>query len=81
VSGTVTTDLHTAGEVIDALGGTAATARLTGRNPQHVSNWRASGRLPADTFLILQAELREREKQAPPAIWGIKEPSNSQAVA
>ncbi len=67
-------ELQTAGEVIDALGGTAATARIVGRKDQHVSNWRASGRLPADTFLILQAEMRERSLAAPPAIWGIREP-------
>lgn len=67
-------ELLTAGQVIDALGGTAATARLTGRKDQHVSNWRASGRLPADTFLILQGELRERQLVAPPSVWGIKEP-------
>lgn len=66
-------DLQTAGEVIDALGGTAATARLTGRKVQHVSNWRAAGRLPAKTFLVLQAELRERELSAPPSLWGIHE--------
>ena len=69
----MTRDLQTAGEVIDALGGTAATARIAGRKDQHVSNWRASGRLPADTFLILQAELRDRDLNAPPSIWGIRE--------
>jgi hypothetical protein len=70
----VTRELQAAGDVIDALGGTAATARLTGRKVQHVSNWRASKRLPADTFLILQGELRERGLSAPPSLWGIKEP-------
>ena len=71
-------ELHSAAEVIDALGGTAATARIAGRKDQHVSNWRASGRLPADTFLILQAELRERTLSAPPSIWGIREPEQAQ---
>ncbi len=68
------TDLRTAGEVIDALGGTAATARFTGRQAQHVSNWRASGRLPADTYLIVTKELKRLRKKASPTLWGIKNP-------
>lgn len=70
-------ELQTAGEVIDALGGTAATARITGRKDQHVSNWRAAKKLPADTFLILQAELRARELDAPPSLWGIRAPEGA----
>lgn len=67
-------ELQTAGDVIDKLGGTAATARLTGRKDQHVSNWRAAGKLPAKTFLILKAELRARGVDAPARLWGINEP-------
>ena len=67
-------NLKSADEVIDALGGTVATADLTGRKAQHVSNWRASGRLPANTFLVISKELSERGKNAPPSIWGITEP-------
>lgn len=70
-------ELQTAGEVIDALGGTAATARKTGRKDQHVSNWRAAGRLPADTFLILSEELKTVECCAPPRVWGIREPERA----
>ena len=70
-------DLQTAGEVIDALGGTAATARLVGRKDQHVSNWRASGRLPADTFLIIAELLKEKNATAPPSVWGIREPERA----
>jgi hypothetical protein len=66
--------LSTAAEVIDVLGGTAATARIAGRKAQHVTNWRASGKLPANTFLVLSAALRERGKEAPPSLWGITEP-------
>lgn len=66
--------LQTAGEVIDELGGTAATATLTGRKPQHVSNWRAAKRLPADTYLVIQRELVARRVSAPSTIWGIKDP-------
>lgn len=67
-------ELQTVDEVIDQLGGTAATARLTARKDQHVSNWRAAKRLPADTFLILRAALAERGLTAPARLWGIREP-------
>ncbi len=67
--------LTSASEVIDALGGTTATSRITGRKGlTPVYNWRATGRLPADTFLVLQAKLAERGYTAPPALWGIVEP-------
>jgi hypothetical protein len=70
-------NLRTAGDVIDALGGTAATARLTGRKDQHVSNWRAAGKLPAKTFLSLSGELETRGLNASPSLWGIKEPERA----
>lgn len=70
----MTRNLQTANDVIDALGGTAATARLTGRRGSHVSNWRKSGRLPAQTFLVLKHELTSRDCSASPELWGIKEP-------
>jgi hypothetical protein len=70
-------ELQTAGEVIDKLGGTAATARLTDRKVQHVSNWRAAGKLPAKTFLILKKELAARGLTAPAALWGINEPERA----
>ncbi len=71
--------LETASEVIDALGGTAAVARLTNRQMQHVSNWRSTGRLPPDTFLIMTAELHKIRLAAPSEIWGI--PSSREAVS
>ena len=74
-------ELQTAGSVIDALGGTAATARLTDRKAQHVTNWRAAGRLPADTFLILSKELEARGLTAPAEVWGIKTPSEPERAA
>lgn len=63
--------LKSASDVIDALGGTAAMARLTSRRMQSVSNWRAEGRLPAETFLVVGRALEDIGKSAPPSIWGI----------
>jgi hypothetical protein len=70
-------ELQTVEAIIDALGGTAATARLTGRKANHVSNWRSTKRFPANTYLIMQQELRSVGKAARPEHWGIKEPAGA----
>jgi hypothetical protein len=62
--------LNTATEVIDQLGGTTKTAALTGRKPQHVTNWRRSGRLPPNTFLTMTTALQDKGLSAPPSLWG-----------
>ncbi len=64
-------EVQTASEVIDAVGGTGATARLTNKSNQAVSNWRATGKLPADTFYALTTELERLDIAAPPSIWGM----------
>lgn len=67
-----TVELTTASAVIDAVGGTGAAQKLARKKtPQVVVNWRASGRLPADTFLIFQTELKARGYTAPSMLWGI----------
>lgn len=63
--------LSQTGSVIDALGGTAAVARITGRTPQAVSNWRGRLTFPADTFLILSGALTLAGKTAPASLWGM----------
>lgn len=67
--------LTTVDEVLDACGGTSASARLTSRKPQHVSNWRAEQRIARDTFLIFQDALAEKKLTAPPSLWGISSPA------
>ena len=64
--------LSTVNEIIDALGGTAATARLTRRKLQAVSNWRAENKLPASVFLLMDSELKRRGFEAPPKAWGME---------
>lgn len=66
--------MQTASDVIDALGGTLATAKIARRSMQAVSNWRKANRLPAETFLTISQELKSRGETAPPALWGIEEP-------
>ncbi len=65
--------LSTAAEVIEALDGPTATGRLVGRSVQSVVNWRAANRLPADTYLILNAALEERGYTAPGSLWNMVE--------
>lgn len=67
--------LQNASEVIDALGGTSAVARLTRRRPQAVSNWRGTNRIPPDTVLVMRAALEEKGLRSDLALWGIQEPA------
>ncbi len=64
--------LETAGDVIVQLGGPTKVGRMVGRSVQSVVNWRNRGKLPADTFPVLQDELRDRNLTAPPSLWGIR---------
>lgn len=64
-------ELQTASAVIDALGGTGATARLTGCKIQAVSNWRRTGRLPSALFVLMDEALRQRGKSASISAWGM----------
>lgn len=73
--------IQTADAVIDLLGGTSATARLVGRSNQAVSNWRGTGRLPPETFLVISAALSERGASAPASLWGIAEPAPVRGAA
>ena len=66
-----TSVLGTASAVIDAVGGTLAASRLTGSSMPSVSGWRASGRLPPKTFLLLTEALAALGKSAPSTLWGI----------
>jgi hypothetical protein len=72
--------ITSASGVIDALGGTSATGRLTGRKPAAVSNWRALNRLPPTTFAVLRAELQRHGYDAPLSLWGMAEPAKGGAA-
>lgn len=65
--------LKTVDEVIDALGGTTATARIALRSPQSVTNWRNAHKLPCGTFLRLNRALEALGKTAPAELWGMEE--------
>jgi hypothetical protein len=64
--------LATTAEVIEALGGTMAVARLTGRRMTAVSNWRRRREtFPANTFLTLTRALASAGCDAPTWLWGM----------
>lgn len=64
--------LKTSSDVIDALGGLTAVARLTGASSGAVWNWRQRG-FPSQTFLILTAALTARGLKAPASLWRMRE--------
>lgn len=63
--------LATVDQVIDALGGTSAVARLVGKWPSAISNWRVRGVMPADTLLVISNALKAIRKNAPPSLWDV----------
>ena len=67
-----TITLLTASAVVEALGGTGAVSRLTGRNVTAVSNWKSRKRLPPNTFIIMKEALRKRGEDAVDQLWGMK---------
>ena len=75
--------LNTTDDVIDALGGTSAVARLLGVSPPVVHNWRGRvrGRFPAETYVVLTAALKDIGTSAPDRLWGMYSAAAQKAVA
>lgn len=65
-------DPQTPREVIQALGGVSAVARLFGVDIRVVSNWPNMPVLPARTFVTLKDELAAKGMEAIPGVWGMK---------
>jgi len=61
--------LETTAEIVEALGGIAKVAELTGRSYNAAANWVTAPTFPADTFVLLKAELRKLGFIAPPSLW------------
>jgi hypothetical protein len=67
----MTTMLDDANAVIDALGGTNATAALTGRSKQQVSFWRRANVFPSRHFLVMRQALMDKGLGANSRLWGM----------
>ena len=65
--------LGTTKDVMDALGGTAAVAKITGRTYNAAHNWRSFDRFPANTFVVMSRALRAKGLNAPAELWGMVE--------
>lgn len=69
--------LETTGEVIEAVGGPAKAAEITGRKYTAAWNWTKAETFPSNTYLSLQAALREKGMTAPASLWRMREPAES----
>jgi hypothetical protein len=61
--------LTTVESVVEALGGTKATAEWSGLGMPAVSNWIARGWIPPEWYLALSAELESRGFKVDPALF------------
>jgi hypothetical protein len=73
-------------QIIEALGGNAAVAALTGRWPGAVSNWRSLDHFPANTYVIMGKALEKLELEAPDWLWDMeprphRKPRRAKSVA
>jgi hypothetical protein len=73
--------LTTSRQVVTALGGTKAVARLTGRKYSAAANWPLSDKFPANTYVAISAALAAIGKCAPPSLWGMKAPADTESAA
>ncbi|HEX8836767.1 MAG TPA: hypothetical protein VF748_07520 [Candidatus Acidoferrum sp.] len=73
-------ELRTIGRIIEVLGdgdkqaGRRELMRLTGRRPQHVTNWLAAGTLPKWCWLIVSHALEQRGYWIRPGLCGLERP-------
>ena len=74
-------ELSTTSEVMDALGGNAAVAELTGSKTKAVWNWRGFDTFPSNTYVAMTEALLAKGKSAPASLWGMKMPSDAERVA
>ena len=67
-----TITLTSAGQVIDALGGTVALARMLSVSAAAVSNYRARNAFPSNSYLALGNALAAQGASAPASLWGMR---------
>lgn len=67
-------ELNSVQAVLEHLG-RSEVERLTGRKPQHLTNWKSAGRFPSDTYLVIHQALEAAGCSAPSTLWGIRPPS------
>ena len=66
--------LITVEQVVEALGGTNATAAIAHIGPPAVSNWKSRGQIPSDMYFVLLEALKRSGKPMPdPSLFGFVE--------
>lgn len=70
--------LETTEAVIEAVGGPAKAAEITGRKYSAAWNWKQRDHFPPNTYLSFRAALAERGKSAPARLWRMDEPEAAQ---
>ena len=70
----------TVAEVIDVIG-SLRLQDITGKRSNNVSNWRAAGRFPPETFVAIQDELKAIGCRAPNSLWRMIEPKKKSRAA
>lgn len=73
-------ELHTASEVIRAVGGTSAFGRWWGSDKRTVDSWRTRG-FPSALYLSMSSRLRrEHHINASPSAWNMRLEAHQQAA-
>ncbi|MGE0278443.1 MAG: hypothetical protein AB7R40_23855 [Nitrospiraceae bacterium] len=70
--------LSTTREVMEALGGTSAVAKLTGRTYAAAFNWLDFKTFPSNTYVAMTEALAAKGKTASASLWGMVEPPRSE---
>jgi hypothetical protein len=63
--------LKSCSEVMGALGGAVAVARLTGARYGTVWPWEKASTFPSRYFLVMTWALRRKRLRAPASLWGM----------
>ena len=61
--------LKTTSEVMDALGGNAPVAKMTGRTYKAAANWRKFVTFPPNTCMAMRDALHAKGYEASPTLW------------
>jgi len=67
--------IKTVDDLVEALGGTGAVARIVGVVDGAVSQWRAAGKIPPANYLLLRKALAAIDKDVLPSLFNFKEAS------
>jgi hypothetical protein len=73
--------LNSVDDVIEALGGTSATASLAGVGTSAVSMWSKRREFPAEYFVLFRDALAALGKEVDPSVFRFKEPVAEDARA